>query len=186
MRSSRTRYTIRCSAVSRRLHTSGPRCFRGSGLPIPLNGSRMTASTIASARRAVRGLASTHHTRSSRNSGWKTETRWRLLGETKLGPQLGDGLCRPLPSERAAQRGEEALPVLGRAQQVCGLDEALELAGGHEGYGFVTPSIDDDHDPIGLHLLQQSRKMLPHVGVGGVTRHAEAPTNIDRSTVHVA
>src|SRR3989454_2787338 len=111
---------------------------------MPVNGSRMTASTIASARWAVRGLASTHHARSSRNSGWKTETR-RRLREAKLRPQLGDGLCLPLPGERAAQRGEEALRVPGRAHQVRGLHEALQFARRHERHGFVPAAIDDDH-----------------------------------------
>src|SRR5881397_2653004 len=93
----------------------------------------------------------------------------------------------PRNAERllAALRREEALRVPGRAHQVRGLHEALQFARRHERHGFVPAAIDDDHVPIGLHLLEQPREVLPNVGVGGVTRHAGAPTNMDRITVHV-
>ena len=52
---------IRINAVRemRRDQTSAPKYLRGSGLPMPPNGSRMTASTKLRMRRAVRRSVST-------------------------------------------------------------------------------------------------------------------------------
>lgn len=77
MRLELTRYTIRCSWVSRRDHTPGARYFSGSGFPIPANGSLTMASIRSNARSAVLRSVSTQWRRSSMNSGWKTVSRVR-------------------------------------------------------------------------------------------------------------
>lgn len=59
----------------RRDHTFAPRCLRGSGLPIPPKGSRVTASTRSMILRATRRLVSIQKRRSSLNSFWKKTPR---------------------------------------------------------------------------------------------------------------
>src|SRR5207249_448504 len=174
----------RCSAVSLRLHTLGPRCLSGSGFPIPSNGSCITASTISRVRRAMRGLVSTHHARSSRNSTWKTETR-RLLLEAKLLPQLVHGLRLSLLRQRAPQRGEQALGVLGRAEQVRRLDQALQLPGGHERDVFVAAAVDNHHVPLALDFLEKTREVLADIGVGSLPGHGRDLCDMYRITVHM-
>src|SRR2546423_730599 len=54
---------------------------------------------------------------------------------------------------------------------------------------IVAHEVDDPvlrREPATPHARpEQRREVLPHVGVGGVTRHGEAPINMDRITVHM-
>lgn len=63
-------------------HTFAPKCLIGSGFPIPLKGSRVTASTKSMTLRATRRLVSIQKRRSSLNSSWKKAAR--LEGESLL------------------------------------------------------------------------------------------------------
>src|SRR5262249_48901604 len=135
MRSALTAYTRRCSSVIRRDQAPARACLRGSGFPTPWNGSRVTASTRSSTRRAVRRLVSTQYRRSWRNSGWKTATR--LLGAPECGlpffakaevsPELIDRLRLQLLPSGSPQCGDEPPGVLRRPEQVRRFHQALEL-----------------------------------------------------------
>ncbi len=61
------RYTRRCSWVIRRDQQPASTYFSGSGFPIPVNGSRTTASTRSRTRKAIRLSFSTQSRKSSRN-----------------------------------------------------------------------------------------------------------------------
>ena len=63
-------------------------CFNGSGLPIPSNGSRMTASTSSSIHSATLRSVFAQYSRSSRNFGWKTASRLACRVQSDLPPQL--------------------------------------------------------------------------------------------------
>ncbi len=79
----------------RRDHTFAPRCLIGSGFPIPLKGSRVTASTRSMTLSATRRLVSIQKRRSSLNSSWKKAARLEseslLEAEAKLRSQGPDG-----------------------------------------------------------------------------------------------
>ena len=68
---------MRCSSVSRLDQVLLGRYLRGSGFPIPENGSRMIACASSSARSDVFRLVFTQYFRSSINSGWNTATHSR-------------------------------------------------------------------------------------------------------------
>src|SRR5450759_79803 len=67
MTSSVTRYTNRCSWVTRRDQQPASTYLRGSGFPSPWNGSRITASTRSNTLIAVLRSVLTQKRRSSRN-----------------------------------------------------------------------------------------------------------------------
>src|SRR5215470_6369716 len=129
MRSSLTKYTMRCSCVSRRDQVFGARYFNGSGLPTPSNGSRMIASMRSNAREATLRSVSTQYRRSSRNSGWNTASARSFLAllffiQTEVLPQFFQRLGFERSRLGAAQRFEQTLGVLRRAQQMRGLQQA--------------------------------------------------------------
>lgn len=77
---------MRCSWVNRLDQTPGIKYFSGSGLPIPLKGSRMIASMRSNALSASFRSVSTQKRRSSMNSFWNTAVRAALL-KVHLVPQ---------------------------------------------------------------------------------------------------
>ena len=112
------------------------RYLSGSGLPMPLNGSRRTAWTRSSALRDTLRLVDTQYRRSSMNSGWKTGTNpcdelslglLRFLAKTQLPTQFVHGGRWQSLGLGALKCSQQALRVLGRPEQMGRLDEAFEF-----------------------------------------------------------
>src|SRR3989304_7816422 len=116
MRSSRTRYTRRCSWVIRRDQVLGARYLSGSGLPIPAKGALRTASTRSSTRRATFRSSATQDLRSSMNSVWKTASRAFLL-KAHLRPELRNRHRLPPALEGAGERLEQTRGIGGRGRE---------------------------------------------------------------------
>src|SRR5664280_99002 len=107
--------------------------FNGSGLPIPVNGSFITASTSSRVRSATFRSALTQYLKSSRNSGWNTA--WRLTGRAKshLPPQLVHRFRLAFSASGTLQSRQKALGILRGTQQVCCLQQAGQLFGWDQG-----------------------------------------------------
>jgi len=100
---------------------------------------------------AVLGFVSTHHPRSARNSFWKTEIRPFLPAalsdglEAELRAELLHGPGLSVTSECASESRQHTCRVLRGAQEMRGLEQALQLGGRDERHVLVTATIDD-HD----------------------------------------
>lgn len=71
-----TRYTSLSFAVILRDEMSGPRCFSGSGFPMPRKGSRRASFMSSNTRSATRWSVATQWAKSSMHSSWTTVTRF--------------------------------------------------------------------------------------------------------------
>src|SRR5438876_11506043 len=152
MRSWRTRYTIRCSSVRRRDQEPAATNLRGSGLPMPENGSRKMASTRSRARNATFRFVSTQKRRSSRNSGWNTATRWvrsrgggsALLVKAELPPKACDRARAQSLFPGSDESPQETFRILGGSKKMGGFHEAVELLGGYQRHRLRPATPDDD------------------------------------------
>src|SRR5688500_6057647 len=138
--------------------------FSGSGLPIPLKGSRSTSRISPRMRAATRASDSAQYVRSSRHWDWRIATRSARRGGA-AGPDrvaAGGGALPLLPAKPELrlyliQRNDAALPPHGlrmrrletasvrrRAQQVSGLAKALQLRCGDEGDVLGSAALDRD------------------------------------------
>src|SRR5262249_6285327 len=175
MRSSLTRYTMRCSCVSRRDHVFGARYFNGSGLPTPSNGSRTIASMMSKARRATLRSVSTQCRRSSRNSGWNTASRSFLVLlffiQTEVLSQFFQRLRLQGSGLGPAQRFQQTLGVFRRAQKMRGLQQTNQFRDSHESHIVIAAAADDDYFPVFGHLFEKRSKIFTSIAVSCLNRH---------------
>src|SRR5208283_989150 len=171
MRPSLNRYTSRCSWVMRLDQQPASTNFNGSGLPMPVNGSFMTASTSSRIRSAAFRSAFTQYRKSSRNSGWNTP--WRSAGRAKshLPPQLVHRFRLAFPTSGPLQRRHQPLSILGRAQQVGRLHKAAQILGRDQRDVLGVPSADNDHVLIVGNLVKDGSQPFPQTRVCGLYRH---------------
>ena len=173
MRSARTRYTTRCSCVTRLDHVLGAKWRKGSGLPRPENGSRMTASTRASTRSATRRSVSTQYRRSSRNSGWKAASRSALrFVKPDFTPQRAHALWA-LPAGPGPRQGsQEPLRIARRPQEVGRFTKAAQLGRGHQRH-ILGAAARDDNDLVVFRCgITQPGKVRPGLRVCRLNRHS--------------
>src|SRR6266513_2233372 len=103
----------------------------------------------------------------------KVDAHRRTASSEHCAEARGYATHTPCPPLRNAERGtmkRAPLVVIPRLQEVDAI---------------VADEVDDPvlgREPATPHT---GPEVLPHVGVGGVTRHGEAPINMDRITVHI-
>src|ERR1035438_2786204 len=85
--------------------------FKGSGLPIPVNGSFITASTSSRIRSAAFRSVLTQYLKSSRNSDWNTACRSTGPAKSHLPPQLVHRLRLALSASGTLQSRQQALGI---------------------------------------------------------------------------
>src|SRR5690606_24514430 len=133
------------------------------------------ASTSSKHRRASFRSVSTQYRRSSRNSGWKTASRFRGASafriKAQLRPQILDSLRCLHTSTRSLERGEQALRVARGPQQVSTLEEALELVGCDEGDVFAATSTDQNDLAVVDRRIEEFRQVGACGGVGRFDGH---------------
>src|SRR5574341_1389494 len=175
MRSSLTRYTRRCSCVSRRDHVFGARYFNGSGLPIPSNGSRIIALMRSNARRATLRSVGAQYRKSSRNSGWNTASRSFLILlffiQAEVPPQFFQRLWLHGSGLSAAERRQQTLGVLRRPQQMRGLQQTGQFRNRHQRDVVVAAAADDDYFSVLGHLFEERSQVFTSVTVSCLDRH---------------
>src|ERR1019366_7069652 len=106
--------------------------FNGSGLPIPVNGSFITASTSSRVRSAAFRSVLIQYLKSSRNSGWNPACPTTGRAKSHLPPQLVNRLRLAFSASGALQCRQQALGILRGAQQVCCFQQAGQLFGWDE------------------------------------------------------
>jgi hypothetical protein len=113
----------------------------------------------------------TQYRRSSRNSVWKIATRLPCRGTGHLSPQFSYayGLC--FPSLGSTQRRQQTPRVPWRPEQVGGLDEPSELAGGNEGHIARTSAPDDNGFLLVYHLIQNAGQVCTEARIRRFNRH---------------
>src|SRR5260370_23635884 len=110
---------MRCSWLIRRDQQPASSCFRGSGLPIPANGSRRISRTRRMIRCACARSVVIHHARSSKASGSNSKLLKRFLE--------GDSFCTALGPQ-------EALFHLRASEKISGFTLGLDLAPQFDGH----------------------------------------------------
>src|ERR1700736_236162 len=138
-----------------------PRCFRSSGLPVPLNGVRQTSSVNRRMRVAFRGSVSTQNLRSSSASTAKTKLRAEFS-------DIGKAL---VAASASVQRPQNAASIGGRAEKVCGLFQGGEIAFRDDDYRLTLFALDAKR----LVVRADRVKLFLQIGakrrIGGGSRH---------------
>src|SRR5260370_42700171 len=89
----------------------------GSGLPIPVKGSRKMASIKSRTRSATRRSVSTQERKSSRNCGWNAASNSTRPGKAHLLAELVEGLRFTFALSGLLQGFQKALCVFRRKQE---------------------------------------------------------------------
>ena len=174
-----TRYTRRCSCVSRRDHAPDNGCLRGSGLPIPVNGSLITLSIRSNARIATRRSLLTQNRRSSINSGWNTASRATLpcrsalllLFKSDFLAQSCDGLPSRFPGLCSIHRRQQTFGIFWRPQQMESFEQPRQLIGRDE-RNVVAAFAADDHDATILcYFVTEFGEVSACSSVSGLNSH---------------
>src|ERR1039458_6004440 len=149
--------------------------FNGSGLPMPANGSLITASTSSRIRRATFRSVPTQYFRSSRNSGWKTASCSTDRAKSHLPPQLVHRFRLAFRAGGALQCSQQALGIPGGAQQVCRFQQASKLLSRDQGHVLGVPAADNDYIVIVGNLVQDGSQPFPQARVCRLYRHPISP-----------
>ena len=146
----------------------------GSGLPMPRNGSRNTASTRSRTLSAILRSSDTQLRRSSRNSRWKTGDQSVLpLGKAHLAAKSLRAGSPALPPGSALQSRPQALGVSGRPQEVRGFLQPCELRRRDERDVFRAAAVDHDRLSFLDDSVAERREVRPRGAVGRFPAHGD-------------